>query len=298
MRVLVAVMCGALLAVSNVHPTAASIDRDPGDMALAQLEPKLHRLANRLPGLVSLSIVNLGDGSTISINGDSNMPAASVIKIPVMVEVFRQATIGKFTLRRRVMVLDRDRDWGYGDLCDAPWGKQYTVWELLWRMITRSDNTATNMLVRLVGRRNVNRTMQDLGLAQTHLGDTIHSDGDIRVLRTSANDMTKLLWAIADHRVVNERADDLMLEILAGQRHNTLLPQPLPKGLVVEHKTGTLHDTLNDVGIVELPGSPYVICVLTTHLGDLDYGESFIRRVSRLTFDAFERVLATREAGS
>jgi beta-lactamase class A len=277
----------AFYAVGMPRPTAAAVDYLSDDPVLARIEPAVHRLANRMPGLVAVSIANLRDGTGFSINGDSNMPAASVIKIPVMVEVFHQIAIGKFTLQRTVMVLDRDRDCGYGALCDVAWGKRYTVQELLWRMITRSDNTATNMLVRLVGRSNINQTMEDLGLTQTHLGDIIHSDGDVRALRTSANDMTHLLAELAGRHVISDEADNLMLQILAGQRHNTLLPQPLPKSLVVAHKTGTLHDTLNDVGIVELPGSPYVICVLTTHLGDLDYGESFIRKVSRLTYDAF-----------
>jgi len=74
---------------------------------------------------------------------------------------------------------------------------------------------------------------------------------------------------------------------LLEQRHNQLLPEPLPKGLMIAHKTGTLHDTLNDVGIVGLEGSPYIICVLTTHLDDLDDGARFIRRASKATYDAF-----------
>jgi len=260
------------------------------DVVLSRLEPLLMRIANRMPGIVAVSIYDIRDDDAISINGNDELPAASVIKISIMVEVLRQIEVGRFTIHRPVMLLDGDRDCGFGSLCNARWGTQYTVRDLLWRMITRSDNTAANMLVRLVGRRNINQTMQDLGLSQTRLGDTIHSDGDIRKLRTSANDMMRLLSAIAAHRVVSDRASELMLEILAGQLHNQLLPEPLPRGLVVAHKTGTLHDTLNDVGIVELPGSPYVICVLTTHFGDLDDAQGFIRRVSRLTFDAFSRL--------
>jgi len=280
-----ACICAALLFAPLA--TAADTERVASESALSRLAPQLHRLANSEPGVVAISIEDLRDGSNLSINGNANLPAASVIKIPVMVEVFRQVTIGRFTLNRTVGVFDSDRDCGFGSLCAVPWGARFSVRELLWRMITRSDNTAANMLVRLVGRQNVNQTMQDLGLSQTRLADAIHSDGDIRVLRTSANDMMQLLTAIAAHQVVSDRASEQMLGMLAGQRHNTLLPEPLPRGVVIAHKTGTLHDTLNDVGIVELPGSPYVICVLTTHFADLDDAQSFIRDVSRLTFDAF-----------
>ncbi len=278
-------------AYSSVAPAATK----PAVIALAEsdsldgLAPKLEHLANTTPGMVAISVVDLTKGYAISINGDTNLPAASTIKVPVMVEVMRQIALGKFGFQRTVSLQDGDRDCGYGALCDARWGSKYTVWQLLWSMITVSDNTAANMLIRLVGRQNINTTMQSLGLTQTWLGDKIHSDGDVRELRTSANDMMKLLGMMAERRLINAQASNAMIEILAGQRHNTMLPAWLPKGVTVAHKTGTLHDTLNDVGIVELNGSPYVICVFTTHLSDLDIGERFIRQVSLLTFRAFTR---------
>ena len=159
---------------------------------MATLLPKLERLVDNAPGEVAISVVDLHNGYTMSINGNVNLPAASTIKVPVMVEVMRQIALGKFGFYRTVSLREGDRDCGYGSLCDAPWGSKYTVWELLWRMITVSDNTAANMLIRLVGRQHVNQTMQGLGLTQTWLGDSIHSDGDVRTLRTSANDMMRL----------------------------------------------------------------------------------------------------------
>jgi hypothetical protein len=87
-----------------------------------------------------------------------------------------------------------------------------------------------------------------------------------------------------------------MIDILRGQQHNGLLPEPLPSGTEVAHKTGTLHDTLNDVGIVYLGGEPYVIAVMTTDLPTLDAGRRFIRGVSRLAYDAIGRFASWREA--
>lgn len=291
----VAIAIFMLPGYSSVAPAAPK----PAVLALGEsdtlsgLAPKLARLANSTPGMVAISVVDLTRGYAISINGDVNLPAASTIKVPVMVEVMRQIALGKFGFERTVSLRDADRDCGYGSLCDARWGSRYTVWQLLWSMITVSDNTAANMLIRLVGRQNINQTMQGLGLTQTWLGDSIHSDGDVRKLRTSANDMMRLLGMIAQRRLINAQASDAMLEILARQRHNTMLPAWLPKSVTVAHKTGTLHDTLNDVGIVELDGSPYVICVFTTHLADLDVGERFIRQVSLLTFRAFSQKVPT-----
>ena len=288
---MVAFSCDSLATASEDTPF------DPDGMAalrLHALAPRLERLAASTDGLVAVSVGDLTSGNAIAVNGGRNVPAASTIKIPVMVEVFRQIEAGRFTLSRTVTLQDGDRDYGYGALCDAPWGSKYTVADLLSAMIDVSDNTATNMLIRLVGRQHINHTMAELGLAQTRLGDVIRSDGDIRELRTSADDMLRLLSLIAARRVVSAQASDQMLQLLEGQRHNTLIPEPLPKNVIVAHKTGTLHDTLNDVGIVELDGAPYVICAFSTHLSDLDDGERFIRQASLLTFESFRLTAIAR----
>jgi len=299
---LAAVLATAFVAVSLAPLAAADADTpwdfDAGALQLHALAPELELLADRTGGLVALSVGDLRTGHAIAINGGVNVPAASTIKIPVMVEVFRQIAQGRFTLHRRVTLLDQDRDFGYGSLCDAPSGSRYQVEDLLAAMIDVSDNTATNMLIRLVGRPSINRTMVQLGLGQTRLGDSIRSDGDIRELRTSADDMLRLLTLIAERRVVDARASGEMLALLAGQRHNTLLPALLPKGLVVEHKTGTLHDTLNDVGIVQLVGAPYIICAFSTHLADLDDGQRFIQQASLLTYRSFRRAAVARAASN
>jgi hypothetical protein len=163
-------------------------------------------------------------------------------------------------------------------------------------MIAESDNTATNMLIRLVGRDHINQTMERLGLRQTRLADYIRSDGDIRSLRTSPLDMMQLLDAMAHDRLVDPWSSRAMIAILTGQRHNGLLPEPLPPGTQVAHKTGTLHDTLNDVGIVYLDNEPYIIAVMTTHLPTLDAGRQFIRGVSRLAYDSLQKFANWREA--
>jgi beta-lactamase class A len=292
-RIFRAVTMIAVLMLSGVQLAApATQPADSQDPTLAALAPKLERLASRMPGIVAISIADLSGGHALAINGNVNLPAASTIKVPVMVEVFRQIAQGRLTQTTRVALTDGDRDCGYGSLCDAPWGTRYSVAALLQLMITRSDNTAANMLIRTVGRQNVNATMAGLGLVQTRLGDSIRSDGDIRALRTSTNEMMNLLVMIARHEVVTDQACAAMVSILVGQRHNGLLPKYLPKGLAIAHKTGTLHDTLNDVGIVYLNGAPYVFCAFTTHLADLDDGERFIRAASKLTYQAFASELS------
>ncbi len=263
---------------------------------LAALQIQLAAASMHAPGRVGIAIEDLATGMTSGVNAGANLPAASTIKIPVMVEVFRQMELGRLDLNTVVHLENRDRDWGWGDLADAPSGTRRTVKQLLWLMITQSDNTATNMLIRKVGRVHINATMAALGLHATYLGDYIRSETEtIRyALRTSPRDMMHLLDKIARNRLIDEWSSREMLAILAGQTHNGLLPEPLPKNVKIAHKTGSLHDTLNDVGIVYHQGEPYVIAVMTTELPDLDLGRSFIHHVSRLAYDGFSRFAAWR----
>jgi hypothetical protein len=107
--------------------------------------------------------------------------------------------------------------------------------------------------------------------------------------------MLTLLDDIARDRLIDQWSSHEMLAILTGQHHNGLLPEPLPKDVIIAHKTGSLHDTLNDVGIVYHDDEPYVIAVMTTQWSDLDSGRAFIHKVSRLAFDDLNSFATWRE---
>jgi beta-lactamase class A len=285
------------LGVALVPVCASAFEPEAPAGPLEDLQVRLSTVALHAPGRVGIAVEDLATGMTDGYNDTESLPAASTIKIPVMIEVFKQMEAGDLDLATVVHLENADRDWGWGDLADAPAGTAKTVKQLLWLMITRSDNTATNMLIRKVGRRNINLTMDDLGLHTTHLGDSIRSETDtIRyALRTSPHDMMTLLDGIARDQMIDQWSSKEMLAILEGQTHNGLLPSPLPKDIKIAHKTGSLHDTLNDVGIVYEADEPYVIAVMTTQLPDLDLGRAFIHKVSRLAFDELGRFATWRE---
>jgi len=183
---------------------------------------------------------------------------------------------------------------GIRDRAYSPVGATFAVSELLAKMIDVSDNTATNMLIRLVGRRNINRRMTDLGLEHTHLTGDVRTDAwSIRqALRTSPADLVHLLTMMARGELVDEWSSNEMIALLKADRINTLLPEPLPDDVAVAHKTGSLFDTLNDVGVVFANDAPYVIAVMTTRLPSLGQGRTFIRSLSKMAF-AQESQLAT-----
>ncbi len=265
---------------------------------MAQLNSDVRRLAARLPAPSALEVFDLSTGYHMGVNASASMPAASTIKIPVMVEVFRQLQIGRFDLDHRVTLRAGDKDFGSGDLCDAPNGSTYPVSTLLEKMIDVSDNTATNMLIRLVGRRSINRSMNDLGLERTRLADDIRTGGwDIRrKLRTSPADLVRLLALMAHRQLIDEWSSNEMISILEQDQYNTLLPEPLPDDIAIAHKTGSFFDTLNDAGIVYANDAPYVIAVMTTSLPSQNLGRAFIHSISRLAYTDEVRLARWRES--
>lgn len=287
MRYILALLTAAAISGSSIAPANALSLPGP----LAELQATLTRAAERAPGRVAMEVKDLGSGLSSSINANEVMPAASTIKIPVMVEVFRQLQVGKFDLNHRVTLMPHDRDWGSGDIADAPVGSTFPVSELLTEMIAVSDNTAANMLIRLVGRSNINAEMRTLGLQHTRLSDYIHTAGwSIRnTLRTSPSDMVSLLSDMAKKRLIDEWSSQAMIDILERQEINTLIPEPLPQ-IPIAHKTGSLDDTLNDVGIVYASNGAYVIAVMTTQLPTLSAGRRFIRRVSSMAYKDLQQL--------
>lgn len=285
----------AVVALALVTSTARAADLPA---PLAQLHRDAGRLAARLQAPAALEVFDLSTGYHTGLNASASMPAASTIKIPVMVEVFHQLEIGRFDLQKRVVLRTSDKDWGSGELCDAPAGASYPVSELLEKMIDISDNTATNMLIRLVGRRNINHSMADLGLARTRLRDDIRTTGwgVRRELRTSPSDLVRLLTLMAQRRLIDEWSSNEMISILEQDQYNTLIPEPLPDDVPVAHKTGSFFDTLNDAGIVYASDAPYVIAVMTTALPSQDLGRTFIHSISRLAYADEVRLARWRRA--
>ncbi|MGQ9600707.1 MAG: serine hydrolase [Anaerolineae bacterium] len=233
---------------------------------------------------LGIAIQHIESGEETRINADAIFPTASVFKVPVMVEVFKQARAGKFDLNDRLELRDRHKTLTSGVLQELQEGLQPTIRDLMILMTIVSDNTATTMLMELVGAENVTATMHELGLTSIHVNMTVHEmflhafgirdRSDIRVdeLRaiackvqmdyssrtfsrsqdnnvSSAADMTRLMVMIFKGEVVDRAACDEMLDILSRQQHESRVPLFLPWNTVY-HKTGTMRGLRNDSGVI------------------------------------------------
>lgn len=164
---------------------------------MERLRVHLQELVNAFPGTMGVAVRDIATGQTISINGDRMFPMASAYKIPILVEVFRQAEAKKFSLEDRIQLADSDRTLGSGILTLMSPGLSPTIKDLATLMIILSDNQATDILLNKVGAENVTATMRSFGLK------------NIRVDRTTF-EMIRDYLALMDTSAAGKSKEQLM----------------------------------------------------------------------------------------
>jgi beta-lactamase class A len=224
-------------------------------------------------------------GEEIAINADEPMDTMSVIKIPLMVEAFRQIEEKKFALAERLTLKESDKRPGTGVIRSLDPGAILTIKDLLTLMIIVSDNTATDLMFEKVGGvEAVNKLMREYKLNTIKATGTtdvwfkalraapsamkFHQDAKTPFGLSSARDMGRLLEKIQKGEAVSKSASEQMLQIMRGQVYSSRLPKYVT-GFRVPHKTGDFLPYIgNDVGIMESDTRHVIICVFTAqHYG-------------------------------
>jgi len=271
----------------------------PADSAVLQRIES--RIAQEPAAEVGLAYIDLGSGDTIFINADTSFHAASTMKVPVMIELFRRAAAGSFGMHQGLLLVNQ-----FASIVDgSPYaldqgsdsdstlyhriGERVPVDTLLRLMITRSSNFATNTLITLVGAENVTRTMRSLGATRIQVLRGVE-DGKAfeRGLNntTTARDLAIILRAIQEGKAASPAATREMLSILLAQEFNERIPAGLPPGVKVAHKTGDITAVAHDAAIVYPPKrSPYVLVVLTKGIADQKKSDRLIADLSRIVYD-------------
>ena len=286
---------GAALLVSAITNTLAA---QRGDSLRTRLEA---RIAATPGAVVGVYYKTLSSGELVTIAPDSSFHAASTMKVPVMIEFFRQVERGGLSPQQGVLLVNQFASIVDGspfsvapiDDSDSTMylriGERVPVRELVERMIVRSSNLATNAVIALIGAQHADSTAHALGAR------------NIRVLRgvedgkafqkgmnntTTARDLGVLLEAIQKHAAASARSCDTMLAILSRQEFNDEIPAGLPPGTKVAHKTGSITAVLHDAAIVyPASRSPYVLVVLTRNIPDERVARTLIADLSRLVYE-------------
>jgi beta-lactamase class A len=249
---------------------------------------------------VGLAYIDLESGDTLFLNADTTFHAASTMKVPVMIELFRRASTGSFGMRQRLMVVNQFASivdgsaYALDPTSDSDTtlyhrvGGRVPVDTLLRLMITRSSNLATNTLIALVGAEAVNRTMRSLGAQRIQVLRGVE-DGKAfdkgMINTTTARDLAIILRAIEEGRAASPEATEEMRQILLAQEFNEKIPAGLPPGIRVAHKTGEITAHSHDAGIVYPPGrKPYVLVVLTRGIQDGARSSKLIADISSIVY--------------
>ena len=266
------------------------------------LKSKINSIFNPLDGDFAVAFMIIGDEKNeILINEKMIFHAASTMKTPVMIEVFKQAAENQFNLDDSIEIknefksivdaspfsLDITDDSGE-DLYSFI-GKQKTIRELVFDMITVSSNLATNILIELVGAANINETMRSIGANDIQVLRGVEDDKAFQLGLNNivtAYDLMLIYENLANHKFVNAESSTEMINILLQQKHNTRIPAKLPNDVKVAHKTGTITGVGHDSGIVFLPdGRKYVLVLLSKNVKD---GKAVVEaqaEVSRMIYE-------------
>ena len=230
------------------------------------------------------------------------MHAASLMKVPVMIEVFRQAELGKYSLDEKIIVTNEFKSIVDGspysltvieDSDDDIYkyiGKEMSLRELVFRMITVSSNLATNVLIEFVGVENIMGTLTKLGIQGMKV---LRGVEDIKAYekglnnRTDAVSMSLVLSSIALGRAGTKEACQEMIEILSQQKFRDKIPAGLPANVKVANKTGSITRIDHDSAIVFPEGrQPYILVVLTRGIEKREDAEKLIAELSRIVYNS------------
>lgn len=266
-----------------------------------KLATEIEKIASQFDGVMGVAIKDLTTGEEILINDQLTFPTGSSIKIPILIELHKQASTGKYKMTDLRRVERKDQIGGSGVIVNFGDGtSQLSLRDLAVLMIVLSDNTATNMLIDQVGMANVNRTLDEMGLQairlQRKMIDTAASargDENIATPREAMRLMEKLYRGEA---VSKPLSDDVLKFLKLGK--SSPIPKLLPAGLEIANKPGGIEGVACDWAIVYVPNRPFAIAVMTNYNGQHANADEAIANIAKLAYDYFARLARSTPYGA
>jgi beta-lactamase class A len=260
----------------------------------ARVESTLEEARERIrgyDGVAGVYVQDLEGDFGYGVRPDEEFFTASIIKIPVMVAVYRKVDEGELSFSQMVEIKEEDWAAGAGWLQWERAGTKQTVGDLLLLMMNQSDNVATNALVRTVGGPDhINEVAKSLGAENTLLYQKLSSErAAVPSLdnRTTPRDMAAMLQKIADGEAASEKSCGYMIDLMDLNELDWWLDAGLPPDVYAANKAGWLYQVYDDVGIVKAGERPYVVAILSKYgTEDVDVGRIMIEELSRDVWEA------------
>ncbi|WP_017303252.1 serine hydrolase [Spirulina subsalsa] len=286
-------------------PTTSQAIRDRGDQgryppALAA-NREITPLKNRLQSLIArysefeagVFFMDLDTGDYVDIQGSKPFAAASTIKTPILIAFFQALDAGSVSLTETLVMEEDTRAGEAGDMQYQPIGTRFSALDTVTRMITISDNTATNMIMKRLGGQDIlNQRFAEWGLSATVIRNLLPDLEGTNT--TSAVDLAHVMARVNRGDLVNLRSRDRLLEIMRNVQNNQLLPQGLENGAIIAHKTGNIGSVVADAGLIDTPtGRRYLAAVIIQRPHNDPKAKDLIRDISREAYQYFNQPVPT-----
>ena len=210
----------------------------------------------------SIFVWDISNGKYVDIKGDTPFPAASIIKIPVLISLFKTIEAGKFSKNDKIPLEEYYRSEGSGSLQYKPEGYSLTIDDLARLMITESDNSSTNMLMSAIGSMtSVNDDVKSWGLKNTHINTWLPDMGGTNY--TTSKDLVTMLYNLDNEAFLSLESRADIFDYMGHVKNNRLLAAGIPSDASIAHKTGDIGSMLGDAGIIYAPnGRKYIVAIL------------------------------------
>jgi beta-lactamase class A len=295
---------GTTISIVNPPPLESAIEQEKSPSPKPNLSPlnglQLTKVSTKLQEKLqpvtlkninldpSYLFVDLSNGEYSSFKADRVIASASTIKLPIIVALFQDIDRQKLQLEEKLTIDKNSIAEGSGDLQDRKPGTKVSILVAATKMITISDNTATNLLIaRLGGQAALNQRFRSWGLKETTINNPLPDLKGTNV--TTASELARTLFAIDRGQIVSESSRSQILSMMSNTVRNTMLPQGLGKDAKIAHKTGDIGSTIADVGKIELPsGKTYIASVLVKRPHNDPAGGESIRNMSKIAYEYFQ----------
>lgn len=273
----------------------ANVNTENPLMKRPKLNREMTRLTGRLKALAApytsldagIFVWDYATGNYVSINGDKEFPTASMVKVPIFLELFKRVEMGLTNLNQTMTLTDYYVSEGSGMLQYKPVGTVLPMYTLAQKMIQESDNSATNMILSTLGGVDgVNADLRNWGFSQTHMSNWLPDLDGTNV--STPYDFGSILYNIDNTNFLSLKSRATIVDIMSHVKNRFLVQAGLPDGVQYIHKTGDIGHMLGDGGIVTLPdGRKYIIVIMVKRPWNSFCAKQFIIDASKTIYNSY-----------
>ena len=281
-----------LLLTPTLQKTHSEVTTMYHTTEITSLKNELLNLAKQYPSIhPSIYVWEYENGQYVDINAEEQFSAASIIKLPILVQMFKAIEAGQTTIYDEMILTDYYKAPGSGSLQYMRAGSKYSLDALAKTMIQDSDNSSTNMIMSKIGGMDyVNIGLRDWGISKTYVRTWLPDMAGTN--KTTANDLAKILYNLDNPGFLNINSREYIIDYMSHVKNNKLIAAGLGEGALLVHKTGDIGSMLGDAGIVYSPnGKKYIVVILANRPYNAPQGKDFIVKASNLIYKSIvERV--------